>query len=211
MYALTHLLLGWIIGNYFLLERRDRGLAILAAVAPDLDAIGYIINQSYYENFHHEYFHSILFCIIVVVLLTLASVEKKRVIVPFIFATGSHFVGDLIGTNWGMPLLWPVSNFYFDLDHILSDQAIYGVINPFAAILVIVLSIAIMYEFKRTPWEIFSVKWDKRMVNFLTLPLRKKCSRCDRKAFFKDEQTHEPLCLDHVDWIEKDVIITRKD
>ena len=108
-----------------------------------------------------------------------------------------------------MPIFWPFSDHYLSIGTVLSDRAIYGVINPFAAMLVVVLSIGIMYEFKRTPWEILSVRWDKRLVNFLMLPFRKNCSLCDRKAFFLDEENGEPLCLEHVNWKNGDVIVAR--
>jgi hypothetical protein len=39
----THLLLGWLVANPGRLERRDRGLATAAGLAPDADGMGRVV------------------------------------------------------------------------------------------------------------------------------------------------------------------------
>ncbi|HEQ79322.1 MAG TPA: metal-dependent hydrolase [Euryarchaeota archaeon] len=170
MFIISHLLFGWVIGNYSLLEKRDRALAVAAAMAPDLDALSYVFGRSYYEAFHHEFFHSIAFCVFITLLMLPFAKEKIRGGFG-IFAAGlSHLFADLIGTSWPMPLLWPFSSHYFTIGGILSEQIIYNVINPLAGLILLIFSIMIMVEFKRTPVEIVSPKYDRRLVNFFMLP-----------------------------------------
>ncbi len=208
MYALTHLLFGWLIAHGTLLEKRDRFLAVFVAMAPDLDALGWVIDQSLFDSFHHEFFHSIAFCLAISIVAAIFAQERWRAFGAFLLASASHLAGDFFGTNWGMPFFWPASDVYFSSTSFLSDFAIYGLINPIGAVLVVVGAILVMKEYRRTPWEFISAKYDRRFVNFFLFPFEERCHVCGARAFFLDEKLKEPICPRHADWEKGDFIVT---
>lgn len=87
-------------------------IGIVFAMLPDLDAIpellrrGRIAASSEYVHDHRDYLHfPILFLLIGILV---------YVIFPFwgllfLIATMLHFLNDMYGTGWGVPIFWPLS------------------------------------------------------------------------------------------------------
>ena len=88
-------------------------LGIVLAMSPDLDALPELLKRGSVAaslanpKDHREALHlPIVFIIIGVVLI---------IVFPFwgwlfLLATMLHFINDLYGTGWGIPIFWPVSN-----------------------------------------------------------------------------------------------------
>lgn len=85
-------------------------VGVLLAMSPDLDAISEFVkrgkvstsNENTYD--HREGLH---FPIVFVVLGIAAAQQFGFWGYVFLLATTLHFVNDLYGTGWGIPLLWP--------------------------------------------------------------------------------------------------------
>ncbi len=93
-------------------------IGIALAMCPDLDAIPELIKRgkvaSSAENVrdHREALHfPILFIIVGVIVIYFAPFWGWL----FLIATMLHFLNDLYGTGWGIPLLWPFTNRRFKL------------------------------------------------------------------------------------------------
>ncbi len=86
---------------------------IALAMSPDLDAIpellkrGRVAASSQFAHDHREALHfPILFLVAGTILLQFDVFWGTL----FLLATMLHFVNDLYGTGWGIPLLWPLTN-----------------------------------------------------------------------------------------------------
>lgn len=93
-------------------------VGIILAMSPDLDAIPELIKRgkvaSSAENVrdHREALHfPILFIIVGVIVISFSPFWGWL----FLIATMLHFLNDLYGTGWGIPLLWPFTNRRFKL------------------------------------------------------------------------------------------------
>jgi hypothetical protein len=93
-------------------------VGIALAMCPDLDAIpellkrGKVAASNQYTHDHREALHfPVLFIVIGVVILQFNVYWGAM----FLTATMLHFVNDLYGTGWGIPLFWPITNSRFKL------------------------------------------------------------------------------------------------
>ncbi len=87
-------------------------IGIPLAMFPDVDALpelfkrGKVSATEDYANDHRDILHFPVLFLIVGVMLILQFGFWGWV---FLFATMLHFINDLYGTGWGIPLLWPFS------------------------------------------------------------------------------------------------------
>ena len=88
-------------------------VAIALAMSPDLDALpellkrGKVAASNQYAHDHREALHfPVLFLVTGIILLQFDVFWGTM----FLVATMLHFVNDLYGTGWGIPLLWPLTN-----------------------------------------------------------------------------------------------------
>lgn len=87
-------------------------VGIVLAMSPDLDALpelfkrGSVAASKGNPHDHREALHFPIIFIVVGVLLIMVTPFWGWL---FLFATMLHFVNDLYGTGWGIPIFWPLS------------------------------------------------------------------------------------------------------
>ncbi|MDA8597169.1 metal-dependent hydrolase [Candidatus Pacebacteria bacterium] len=94
-------------------------IGIMFAMLPDVDAIpeliarrGHLAASSEHTHDHREYLHyPILFLIVGILIYSVSEFWG----VFFLLGVSLHFLNDLYGTGWGIPLLWPVTQDRFKL------------------------------------------------------------------------------------------------
>ena len=96
---------------------------VLAALAPDIDGFGLVVELAtrdtetpllWWSRFHHALAHNLLFAVVVGLL---GWLLVRRVVVGLLMFVNAHlhFLGDLIGARgpdgaqWPIPYLWPFS------------------------------------------------------------------------------------------------------
>ncbi|MDH4163767.1 MAG: metal-dependent hydrolase [Nitrospirota bacterium] len=128
MSPITHFLTGWAVANTARLGRRDRLLVTLAAVLPDADGLGVLLDLvrrnsanafEYYQRFHHVLFHNLFFGIALAIA-ALAIGARKRMAAGLVFlAFHLHLLEDIVGSRglgddfWSFPYLKPFSAYEF--------------------------------------------------------------------------------------------------
>ncbi len=125
MNPITHALTGWALALAPDLERRDRGLLVLASVAPDLDALGAVGDLvqgrpldsfELYAAWHHVIGHNLLFAVAASVACLLAARRKLLVGAFALAAVHLHLLADVVGSRgpdgsqWEVPYLLPSSD-----------------------------------------------------------------------------------------------------
>jgi len=114
----SHLLFSWLCSAKLLKNRRERTLASISGIAPDIDGFGLIIDKvtgstSYYFQFHHYIGHSIFFAIFVSFLATLfSSSQKLATFVLSFILVHVHILFDIMGSKSADGYQWPVYYLY---------------------------------------------------------------------------------------------------
>lgn len=126
MSPITHLLAGWAVANTAKLGPRDRLLVTLAAVLPDADGLGVLVDLvrrnstsgfEYYQRFHHVLFHNLFFGIAVAAAAFALGVRRRMAAGLAFLAFHLHLLGDIVGSRglgddyWAFPYLTPVSSY----------------------------------------------------------------------------------------------------
>lgn len=125
MNPITHFLGGWALTLPFSLERRDRALVVAAAVVPDVDSFGLLIDLAQgrqadalelWSRYHHTLGHNICFAAAFTVLCAILARRKCLATLLAVVAIHMHFVGDIVGARgpdgcqWPIPYLLPFSD-----------------------------------------------------------------------------------------------------
>ena len=169
----THLLISWSLANGLELSRRDRILVTLSGVVPDFDGFGYVIDWIcpaglLFERYHHILAHNLLFFLILSGSLAIISNRKFLTSCLAAIAFHLHLLCDLIGARgpddyqWPIPYLWPFSdNWQWIWEgqwylHAWPNSVVYGVFLS--------VTIFIAFRRKRTPVELLSSTWDKKVL-----------------------------------------------
>lgn len=125
MNPITHALTGWSLASCrpsFSLH--ERAWVTAAALAPDLDGLGIVVELAtrntaeplyWWSEYHHVLGHNLLFASL---LATAAwAVTRRLIVAAFVFAAVHvHLLGDLLGSRgpdgyqWPIPYLWPFSD-----------------------------------------------------------------------------------------------------
>ena len=87
MAPVAHILISWMSAVPIFKNRRERTIAALAGVSPDIDGFGVIIDvltdrqTNYYSQYHHLIGHNLLFaCFISIIAMTFAKSQKLAVL-----------------------------------------------------------------------------------------------------------------------------------
>lgn len=193
----THLAVGWILahlgGGHQ--TRGFRAAVTFAAVAPDLDALSYVLGRVAYGHIHHALGHNVFFSLAV----TAAAIgfcRHSRWWKIFLFtqlAFYSHYFGDYFFTKFPLVFWWPISDreylgpWRFGLDHPVNNALSY---------LSFMVFIVMAMIYRRTPIEIISPALDQRIVN-LFRPQPLACHICGGRANERCVECSEPACLRH--------------
>jgi inner membrane protein len=119
MSPLTHLLVGWEIGRNFGGNARDRNLVAWSSVAPDLDALGLIVDGAnsllgrppthFYSAYHHELLHGLFGAICLSIIVAALAKQKAKTTALCFFVFHLHLICDLLGSRGPGPQdFWPI-------------------------------------------------------------------------------------------------------
>ena len=87
MHLATHFFVSWVGANAVPLERRDRALATLTGIIPDVDAVGILVDivrpvkddpYHWYAAYHHVLAHNLTTAIAVSVVCVFVSVKRWK-------------------------------------------------------------------------------------------------------------------------------------
>jgi inner membrane protein len=175
MSPVTHFLSGWVFGNCFRLNRRERAAVTLASVAPDVDGLGIIPellsrNSSHpllwFSQYHHS-LHTLLFAVITSVVALALTRRWSTAALAFV-SFHLHLLEDLLGSRgpdgdqWPIPYLKPFSDHLQLVWH--GQWALNAWQNYVITIALLTLTIWIARRKGVSPVEIFSMNADGRIV-----------------------------------------------
>ncbi len=126
MNPITHALAAWCLAEAApQLRNRERGIVVLAGIAPDVDGLGIVPevltrNGSHpllwWSEYHHLLAHNFAFACFAAAVAALCSRAKRRLTALLAFlAVHLHLLGDLAGSrgpdgySWPIPYLYPFS------------------------------------------------------------------------------------------------------
>jgi hypothetical protein len=117
MNPLTHFLIGWAVTLPTDLSRRDRALVVAAAVVPDLDGLGVLVDVvkgrsaeslETWSTFHHAAAHNLAFALAVTLICLVASKRHSLTATMAFIAIHLHLLCDVIGSRGPDGHQWPV-------------------------------------------------------------------------------------------------------
>ena len=196
MSPLTHLLIAWLIANLVATDARTRRLALIAIVIPDIDGFPILYSQSLFLSMHHTFAHTLVFGIIVSI--GLAFFVKRRALgfAIFICSFSAHLLADIVG-SWGVPVFAPFISTSISTSSFLPTDTDYSALYLIVSAIVFTGTIAVLVWKKRTPIEFLSSRWDRVMVDFVTLPFMSRCHTCGRRALFHCDGCGKAICGSH--------------
>lgn len=179
-----HLVLSWVLSNLNWTSRRDRIVATICGLIPDIDGLGLIIDKiagdgsyNYYFLWHRKAGHSLLG---VVVMGLIAYFICSRKIFPATVAVMAyliHLFCDLIGSAgpdgsiWSIYFYWPFS----DREAAVSWQwALNSWQNTLITAIFIIIVLIIAAKKKRSFLELFSKRLDEYCINTIERVIKRK-------------------------------------
>ena len=121
MNPITHSLTGWAIACIPESRYRDRLLITLAAVVPDLDGAGIIVelvtrgseNPVYWwSTYHHVLCHNLAFGLVFTAIAAGFALERRRTAFLVLLSFHGHLLGDLVGARGPDGYQWPIPYLY---------------------------------------------------------------------------------------------------
>jgi membrane-bound metal-dependent hydrolase YbcI (DUF457 family) len=92
------------------------------------------------------------------------SADKLKVFFGALAAFSLHLFADIVGTNWPVPIFYPLSDFSLTANLFLTQTQIYNIVNPAVFIICLILIFILMYRKNISPIEFISEKLDKYLV-----------------------------------------------
>jgi hypothetical protein len=161
---IVHGMIAWLVAVAFVKEVQDRRLIVIAGVVLDIDGIFILINNTSYLEFHHTFGHSFLFGLLVAMVAMALSADKLKVFFGALAAFSLHLFADIVGTNWPVPIFYPLSDFSLTANLFLTQTQIYNIVNPAVFIICLILIFILMYRKNISPIEFLSEKLDKYVI-----------------------------------------------
>jgi inner membrane protein len=163
----THIMSGWCLANLVPgLTARERLLAMVAASVADVDGLGIVFGEKYYQDYHHVLGHNLLFA--GVVSLVFAALSTHRVVgFGLYFALAHlHLLMDLYGSGPGWPICywWPFRHGPGDCWVNWGAWEFYSWQNISAAFGMLAWTVGIAVVCRRTPLEAIMPELDRRLV-----------------------------------------------
>ncbi len=132
MNPLAHFLAAFAVSWTLASKARDRALIVLAGVLPDIDGAPILFDKALYAQVHHTIGHSYVFGLPLALAAGALACDRRRTAALALAAFTLHLAADIVGTNWPVQALYPLSDHGLSVAGILSDETIYGAINPAA-------------------------------------------------------------------------------
>ncbi len=193
----VHLGYAWLLANTVEFTLNERRAVAIAGVAADADGLAILFGRDAFKNYHHVVFHNLLFAG-VVTLVAFALWRRRGKLVLFCALAGLVHLGlDFVGSHWDLPLLYPFSTAAVNLTDYLPRWTVMYLFQLSGTVIMFALAVYIYLKKGRTFFEIFTVKGDRLVMNYLTLPWRRRCIECGRRAFYKCGICGEYLCARH--------------
>lgn len=165
MHMQTHILSGWIAGNCFKLNARERFMCMVAAGIADIDGVSYVFGSEAFDDYHHLLGHNLLLCLIVASVITFLSRSRIKMFILSVFLFHLHLLMDFFGSGhcWKIFYWWPFSSRGYYTDHCWN---FYSWQNIACGIIVIALTVLIIYWRRRTFLEYVMPELDRKIVKF---------------------------------------------
>jgi LexA-binding, inner membrane-associated putative hydrolase len=170
MHVQTHIMSGWIAGNYLKLNARQRGFCMIAAAIPDLDGLSLLFGRDAYTSYHHLLCHNLLFAVISSAVLAWFSPRPARSFFIYFSLFHLHLLMDYYGSGpgWNIYYLFPFSRRSLYNPHAWD---FYSWQNLTAAGILFVWTIVIAVRDGRTPLEAPMPNLDRQLVSWLRAKL----------------------------------------
>jgi len=125
MNPITHLLISWCAVNVVPLEKRDRAIAMVGGIIPDIDGIGalpQLLTRSsdtpltWFSEYHHLLTHNIGTCLLGTIVAVAIAKRRLRTGAMFLLIFHLHLLCDIVGSRgpdgyqWPIPYLLPFSS-----------------------------------------------------------------------------------------------------
>jgi inner membrane protein len=126
MSPITHFLTGWVFANCFRLQRKERAIATLACVAPDVDGLGILpelltrnsAHPLMWFSLYHHSLHNLAFALVVAAVAFALAAQKCKWKTGFLalLSFHLHLFEDVLGSRgpegyqWPIPYLAPFSS-----------------------------------------------------------------------------------------------------
>ena len=180
MHPVTHLLVGWTVANTADLSRRDRAIVTIAGVIPDVDGIGFLVEQAtrnsdnpmyWYSEYHHTLAHNLGFAL-VATMIALALADRRIVVPLLAFLTFHlHLLGDLAGSRGPDGYPWPIPYFLLFSRSVELTWDGQWALNawPNITVTVVMMALAMYWAWRNgfSPLELISSRLDAGFVNAL--------------------------------------------
>lgn len=111
MHIQTHIMSGWVAGNYLNLTPRQRGFCMIAASIADLDGLSILFGQNAYWTYHHLLCHGITFAVLFSLVFAWLSPRPIRSFPIYLSLGHLHLLMDYYGSGpgWDIFYLYPFS------------------------------------------------------------------------------------------------------
>lgn len=199
MSPLVHGLAVWLIALIFVNNVNDRRMIVIAGVAADVDGVFILFDRDLFSMYHHTFGHSFVFGLLIALTAGMLAKNKIRTGAGAIAAFSGHIFLDLIGSSLPMSIFCPLDPIRISLNSILPKEIIYEVILPLTFVIVICIVAIVIYYREISPLELFSAKYDKKIVRMYVFPIKYKCDYCGKRAFGKCEKCTIKICATHLD------------
>lgn len=161
MSPIVHGMIAWLVAVLFAKRINDRRFITVAGVVPDIDGIFILLSNSSYSEFHHTFGHSFVFGILVAVTVYALSTDRVKAFFGALTAFSLHLAADIVGTNWSVPIFYPVSDFSMTagLDH-------FQIFTIISVVFFVSLALIIILMFRKgiSPIEFISERLDRYLV-----------------------------------------------
>jgi inner membrane protein len=170
MHVQTHIMSGWVAGNYLKLDARQRCFCMIAAAIPDLDGLSILFGQNAYWNYHHVLAHGLVCAIISSAILAGFSRQPIRSFVIYFSLFHLHLLMDYYGSgrDWDIYYLYPFSRRTL---HNPNAWNFYSWQNLTAAGVLFLWTMVIAVRNGRTPLEAIMPDLDRQLVELLRAKL----------------------------------------
>ncbi|HRZ11144.1 MAG TPA: metal-dependent hydrolase [Kiritimatiellia bacterium] len=166
MYIHAHAAFGWILAQVVGRgDARFRRAVFLSAIAPDFDAMAYLLGLSISLDQHHVWTHNLLFSWA----LSLAAMlycpnMKMRILLLTQLAFYAHYFGDYFFTTWPLCFLYPFSPRPFLSAHAFH---LWHPVNQWLGAVLAAVALMLCFVCRRTPLELVSPALDRAVVRGL--------------------------------------------
>lgn len=182
VHLVTHFLTGWSLANIVPLERRDRAVVTVAAIIPDADALGLVVEHTplhtiipayWFSEYHHVLSHNLGFALLFTVFAGIVCRNRLTGAFLAFAAFHIHLLGDITGSRgpdgyqWPIPYFWPLSNNWqltWQGQWMLDAWP-----NMMLTLLLLGLTFRLAWKRGYSPLEMLSRKADARFVETLRM------------------------------------------